>query len=467
MIYHIIKKELKEILRDGRFKISLSIVLVLLVIALLITAKQYETTNIQYNEAKNSERNAWDSQGEKNPHSAAHYGNYVFKPKSPLSLIDQGVDKYTGISIFLEAHSRNQAQFSNASDQTALSRFGELTVDFILLYILPLITILIGYNSFTKEIEGNTVYILKSQGIVGWKLLLGKWFATLIPSVTITTFLFLLGGIILSSIENYGFFNWSAFGVLYLIYITYYLIFTNITLLISSLAKKSGISLVINLSFWVLACFIAPKVASNLADTKYPYPTHQEFSKRISEENKKGLDGHNPWNKEAKKLEKEVLKKYNVDSVHKLPFNYSAYRMQKGEEYQAKVYEKHYDYLNEQAKNQDGIYKSLAIISPFLPTRFLSMAVAKTDYQNHWNFAESAEKYRVETQRFLNGTTEKNSKYGERYVAPANTWSKLPKFKYQATTFSTVLQKNTFLFLILALWFSFTAIVLIFTNKTY
>ena len=467
MIYYVIKKELQEIFRDGRFKISISIVFVLLIVALLATNKQYKTTNYQYNEAKNNERTIWESQGEKTPHSAAHYGNYIFKPKSPLSLIDQGIDKYTGVSIFLEAHSRNQAQFSNASDQTALSRFGELSVDFILLYILPLIIILIGYNSFTKEIEGKTIYILKSQGVTGWKLLLGKWVATLIPPFTILTFLFSTGAIILSSIENYGVFNWKPFGTLYLIYLLYYFVFINITLIISSLVKKSGISLVINLSFWVLACFITPKVASNLADAKYPYPTHQEFSKRISEENKKGLDGHNPWSKEAKKLEQEVLTKYKVDSVHKLPFNFSAYRMQKGEEYQAKVYQKHYAFLKEQAKNQDKIYKSLAIISPFLPTRFLSMAVAKTDYENHWNFTESAEIYRVETQGFLNGTTQKNSKYGERYVAPASTWSKLPEFKYETSSFEKILQQNSFLFLMLFVWFIITSLVLTFTNKTY
>ncbi|WP_028890254.1 DUF3526 domain-containing protein [Tenacibaculum ovolyticum] len=467
MILYIIKKELREIYRDGRFKISIGIVLALLVTAILVTTNQYKTTINQYNKAKNNERSVWESQGEKNPHSAAHYGNYVFKPKSPLSLIDQGVDKYTGVSIFLEAHSRNEALFSDATDQTTLSRFGELTPNFILLYILPLIIILIGYNTFTKEIEGNTFYILKSQGITGWKLLLGKWIATLIPAMVITTLLFVFGGIIFSNIKDYGVLNWKAFGMLYLIYLIYYLVFTNIVLLISSLVKKSGVALVTSLFFWISACFITPKLASNIADTKYPYPTHQEFSEKVYQEYKKGLDGHSPWSKQAKKLEKEILEKYNVDSVHKLPFNFSAYRMQKGEEQQAEIYAKHYGLLKQIAIKQNNVYKTLAMISPFLPTRFLSMSVAKTDYQYHWNFSEAAEKYRVETQRFLNGTTEKNSKYRERYIAPANTWAKLPKFKYEAPSFSETFKENSSLLLILSLWFAITATVLIFTNKTY
>lgn len=467
MIRYIIKKELKEIFRDGRFKISSTIVFLLALVAFFVTFKQYKNTATQYEEAKVNERNVWESQGAKNPHSAAHYGNYVFKPKSPLSLIDQGVEKYTGISVFLEAHNRNEAAFSDAADQTALSRFGALTPDFILLYIIPLIIILIGYNIFSKEIEGSTFFILKSQGVVGWKLFVGKWLAALLPTMAIATILFVIAAIALNSLSDFGLFEWKEIFALYFVYLLYYLIFTNVVLFISSKVKKSGIALVLNLVFWVLACFVAPKVASNLADTKYPYPSHQEFSEQISNESKQGLDGHNPWNEESQKLRVQILKEHKVDSVHKLPFNFNAFLMQKGEEYQAKVYAKHYGLLKEKAKKQSGVYKSLSSISPFLPTRFLSMAIANTDYESHWAFTEAAEEYRVGVQRFLNGTTEKNAKYNERYVAPADTWSKLEEFNYESPTFSEVYKQNTSMFLVLIVWFVLTAALLFFTNKKY
>ena len=467
MIRYIVKKELKEILRDGRFKISSAIVFLLALVAFFITFKQYKNTTALYNEAKANERKVWESQGEKNPHSAAHYGNYVFKPKSPLFLIDQGVDKYTGVSVFLEAHNRNEAAFSDAADQTALSRFGALTPDFILLYIIPLIIILIGYNIFSKEIEGSTFFILKSQGVVGWKLFVGKWLAALAPIIAITTVLFTVAAIVLTSLSDFGLFEWKEFFALYLVYLLYYLIFTNVVLFISSKVKKSGIALVINLVFWVLACFVAPKVASNLADAKYPYPSHQEFNEQIANESKQGLDGHNPWSEESQKLQAQVLKEHKVDSVHKLPFNFSAYLMQRSEEYQAQVYAKHYNILKEKAKNQGDVYKTVSSISPFLPTRFLSMAIANTDYQSHWRFTEAAETYRVDVQRFLNGTTEKNSKYNERYVAPADTWSKLKEFEYEGPTFEEVCKQNTNVFFVLLIWVVLTAGLLFFTNKKY
>ena len=187
-------KETKELFREGRVRIALIIVLLLLGVAVWISKRQYENINEQYTVAKRAEREVWDNQGEKNPHSAAHYGTYAFKPKYPLSLVDQGVDKYAGTSIFLEAHKRNEAQFSAAADQTGLARFGDLTPDFILLFIIPLLIILLGYNSFTKEREMGTLTLLKSQGVSNWKWMLGKWSALFLPIFGITAALFLIAG---------------------------------------------------------------------------------------------------------------------------------------------------------------------------------------------------------------------------------------------------------------------------------
>ncbi len=114
-------KETKELLREGRVRVAFIIVILLLGVAVWISARQYRTINEQYASAKTNERSVWEQQGEKNPHSAAHYGTYAFKPKYPLSLVDQGVDKYAGTSIFLEAHNRNEAQFSAAAES---NRFG-------------------------------------------------------------------------------------------------------------------------------------------------------------------------------------------------------------------------------------------------------------------------------------------------------------------------------------------------------
>lgn len=447
-------KETKELLREGRVRISLIIVLFLLGVAVFISARQYQNVNEQYKTAKANDRAVWENQGAKNPHSAAHYGKYAFKPKYPLSLIDQGVDKYTGTAIFLEAHARNEAQFSAAADQTGLARFGDLTPDFILLFIIPLLIILLGYNSLTKEREMGTLTMLKSQGIVQWRWLLGKWISLFAPILGITAVLFLIAGIVLSALPDYGVFNWVALLSMFLVYQVFYAIFINMVLLISAKTKKSGIALVLSLSVWITTCLITPKIATNIAQRKHPYPTAQEFAAAVQKDKDKGLDGHKPWSDESKKLEEKVLAEYGVDSLHQLPFNYDGYIMQKGEEHQAEIYFKHYAQLKEQYRKQTGIYRTLAVASPFLPTRFLSMSLANTDYGTHWHFNDAAEKYRIATQKFLNDHFAENSEYGDwDWKADADYWEELPPFEYEPPSLSQTLLQNTSNITLLGGWF--------------
>lgn len=461
-------KELKELRRDGRIQLAFVIVLLLLGVAVWVSTRQYQNVNDQYAIAKSAERDTWDNQGQKNPHSAAHYGTNAFKPKYPLSLIDQGVDKYTGTSIFLEAHNRNEAQFSAAADQTGLARFGDLTPDFILLFIIPLLIILLGYNSFTKEKEMGTLNLLKSQGITFWKWVLGKWIALYFPIFVITALLFLIAGFVLTNLQDFGVFNWTSLLSMFLVYSVYYMVFLNLVLYASAKAKKSGIALVLCLAIWITTCLAIPKVASNVAEKTHPYPTYQEFASLVLKDKKQGLDGHNPWSEEAKLLEQKVLKEHGVDSLHKLPFNFDAYRMQKGEEHEAEVYFKHYNYLKEQYTNQSRIYKTLAILSPYLPTRFTSMAIAHTDYTTHWDFADAAENYRISTQEFLNNNFAQNSSYGEwGYRADADFWKELPPFSYDPPELQKVISHNNSNFMILGVWLLGSFSLLLFTTKRF
>lgn len=463
---NIIFKELKELTRDGRFKIAMSISLLLLVIATFTGVNQYKKATEQYEKSKNTEREVWETQSEKNPHSAAHYGTYAFKPKFALSLFDYGVTKYTGNTIFLEAHRRNEASFSEASDQTSLARFGTLSINFVLMYLFPLLIILIGYNSYTKEVEHKTFTLLKSQGIHPVKLVIGKWFATFIPIIILTAIIFLIVGIVLSSLEKLDFFSWSSLFTLFASYAVYYLIISTITVLISMWSKSSGMSLVSSLVIWIIFSFITPKVATNFANESHPYPSKTEFEARIAEDKKNGLDGHNPWNKAAKELEAKTLKEYGVDSIQQLPFNYTGYRIQKGEEHESKILEKHYNILNDIATNQNNTYKKLSFLSPFIPVRFLSMDVANTSDNLHWKFSREAEKYRIKKQAFLNNDLKNNSKMGDwSYKMSAKGFKNLPKFNFTPPTLSQILKENTQNMLFLGLWLVLPFIGLIVSSK--
>ena len=128
--------------------------------------------------------------------------------------------------------------------------------------------------------------------------------------------------------------------------------------------------------------------------------------------------------------------------------------MQKGEEHEAKIYKKHYDALNVIAKNQNEVYKNLSFISPFFLVRFISMDIAHTSDQLHWDFTNAAENYRLETQKFLNDDIKDNSTYGMRgYTMTAEKFKKLPKFNFIPPKLSTIINNHLKDFLFLGLWF--------------
>ena len=231
MIFHIAKKEIREMSRTGQFKWMFGIVILLSAVAIFVSHRQWQDKNLQREQAEANARTLWLAQGSINPHNAAHYGTFAFKPQFPLSLIDPGVEKYTGISIFLESHSRNEADNVAAADQTGLSRFGDLTPDFILLFIVPLMIIALGHHSITREKEQGTIQIIKTQGVSNKQLILGKWLGNYLPITALTTALFLLAAVFIQDL------NWKFLAMMWLVYLVYFAVINSITLIISSLAK--------------------------------------------------------------------------------------------------------------------------------------------------------------------------------------------------------------------------------------
>jgi len=99
MIKTIAKKEFIELLRDGRFRWTALIVFALLLVSLGLGWKNYTTVKREKDSAQADSRKTWENQGERNPHSAAHFGVYAYRPKQPLSLVDSGLDNFSGSPV--------------------------------------------------------------------------------------------------------------------------------------------------------------------------------------------------------------------------------------------------------------------------------------------------------------------------------------------------------------------------------
>ena len=156
MIRHVVRKEFTDVIRDGRFRWSAILVGSLLLVSLAHGWVQARKASQEHAAAQATAREHWETQGEKNPHSAAHYGVYAFKPRLALSFVDEGVDPFTGTSVWLEAHRQNDFLLRPAQDATAAQRIGALTAAQVLQHLVPLLIVLLTFGAFASERERGT-----------------------------------------------------------------------------------------------------------------------------------------------------------------------------------------------------------------------------------------------------------------------------------------------------------------------
>lgn len=174
----IARKEWLDIRRDARWRALALVTALLMLAALALGLLHAQRMEREHHAAEVGDRHVWTSQGAKNPHSAAHFGQYAFKPIGPLALAEPGIDAYVGSAVYLEAHKQNEVQFRTARDATLAARMGHLTLAFVFQTVLPLMAILLGFAAFSDEREQGTLRQLLSLGVRPVDLLLGKALAS-------------------------------------------------------------------------------------------------------------------------------------------------------------------------------------------------------------------------------------------------------------------------------------------------
>ncbi len=448
MVGRIARKEFTEILRDGRFRLLGALVLTVAAVALGAGWRHYTDVQRQHEQAQRATRAQWLAQGEKNPHSAAHYGVYAFKPKSRLSLFDTGVDSYVGVAAWLEAHKQNEFKYRPAQDRTSLQRFGELTAAGTLLVLMPLFIILTTFSAFSGEREQGTLRTVLSLGVTPRVLAAGKAAGVglslalvLVPAAAMA-----LAGLSLTS----GFGDWRPDAgralVLGVAFLTYFVTIAALALGVSARASSSRSALTVLLAFWFLNCLVAPRAAGDLAEAAHQTPTPVQFQRSMQAE----LDDRTELDARLARVRSELMHEYKAASIDAVPVNFRGISLQEGEEHGNEVFDTHYNRLYDIYDRQVRATRFAGLLAPAVPMRLLSMALAGTDMAHHRAFATSAEAYRRGIQRTLNADI--TSHTAANYVAGEDLWARIPSFAYEMPGLSAVTTTHRWDFVLLAAW---------------
>ncbi|MFN2444694.1 MAG: ABC transporter permease subunit [Vicinamibacterales bacterium] len=450
MIIRIARKELLDTTRDGRFRLLAALVLAVSVTSLAAGWKHYRDVQEQHDQAQRATRAQWLGQGQKNPHSAAHYGVYAFKPKNRLSMVDTGIDPYVGVAAWLEAHKQNEFKYRPAQDRTAVQRFGELTAAEGFLVLLPLFIVLVTFSTFAGEREQGTLRQLLSLGVTRHSLALGKALGVTLALGLVLVPATIVGVVGLALTSEYGALTSDAprAVLLSLTYLAYFAIFVAISIGVSARASSSRVALVVLLSFWFANSLIATRAASDLAAVLYPTPSAVEFQTDIE----KDLSDQSDVQQRLEKRRQELLRKYNATSIDAVPINFSGISLQEGEEHGNAVFDRHYSRLFEVYDRQNHAYQVTGVAAPLLPVRALSMGLAGTDFAHHRQFVGAAEDYRRAMQRVLNNDIAEHAKPGVVYTAGPDLWQQVTEFRYNAPDAGWVLAHYRWSLLLLAAW---------------
>ncbi|MCY2959311.1 MAG: DUF3526 domain-containing protein [Planctomycetota bacterium] len=433
MILGIARKEFVDAWRDGRFRLGAALVLVLLLVSGLLARQQVARAQGERDAATALERKNWLEQGDKNSHSAGHYGVNVFKPTSPLAVFDRGIEPFVGTSVFLEAHRQNQAAFLPAQDATAMRRFGELSAAVALQMLVPLLIVLLAFGALAGERESGTLRQILSLGVRPRQLVLGKALGLgatvavlLLPAAGVMAFLLARA----AGPEATGL--WARAGGLALSYSAYLAIFVALSVAVSASTRTSRTALTILLSIWALNCIVAPRLASDVIHQSLPTPKLAEFEAEMQKGVMEGLDGHDPRNKRLADFQRDTLAKHGKTRVEDLPFNFQGLVMLESERIAGEVFDFHFGKLWDRIQAQDRAVALAGVGAPMLALRSASMAFAGTDFAHHRHFAVSAEQHRREFVRVLNEDLMNNARPGDhRYAAGRALWEQLPVFRLE------------------------------------
>ena len=464
-MWQIIKNEWSSLMRNHIFLGVTIGFLVVLLLAVFLGIQQTNEQQARYQEAQEQLRQQWESIEAMNPHSAAHYGTYVFKPSNLLNGLDEGVNSVTGNVLRVEGHVQNEIVHSEASQMQFASKFGKLKGALLLQYILPLLLLFLAFHSVSSEKQSGRLKLLVLQGARPTTLVLAKtlsiWlYGMALLSVTVLVYALLnMESLTAEIIKRTLFF--------YLSYALYYFIITGLTVLFSARWQNTTVALTTMLGIWILWTIFLPNIMLSSVEQWYELPSRNEFQTAMKEDRSKGIDGHNPADERGKELEQQTLEQYGVDSISQLPINFDGLRMQADEEYGNQVWDKHFGNLRTVLAQQKKTYQLGGIITPFISLQNASMGFSSSDDLHHQEFLVQVESYRREFIKILN---DKHAFGGSEtgdwgWAADNDFFKSVPDYKYQPVQLASVLSTYSTDLLLLVVWVLIVGLLLVLGAK--
>lgn len=450
----IARKDWREFVRDRRLLVMAALVLLLAFAATVTAAARIAAYEADRTATERRDRTTWESQGARNPHSAAHFATWALRPLTPLAVLEPGVTPYAGSAIWMEAHHQNGARARAVDDAAIAFDTGTFSVAWILQTILPLLLFVIAAGLVARERERGTLRLLLVGGAEPRGLLPAK-LVGLARIALILAAPVLLAGLIAAgaagSVEPLRLLLWAGVHILFLG------IVATAGVAVSAASRTLSAAMLALVGLWCVAVLIAPRAGTTLAQAVAPVPAPDAFWSRLQADLARAPD---PFS--DKVFEAAVLKRYGATTVEALPVSFAGLQLDASERVGATVFDRHFGALAAIHARQRAAMRWASLISPLPALQNISMALAGTDGAHQLAFQRQAEAHRRRTIGLLNrDMADHGAGRDFDYRAGPELWRATPDFRFRPPPLGQVLRGIVPDLLILLGWAGAAALALV------
>ena len=425
----LIRKDSLVLRREFLLKALLAAVIALALISVMTGLQRERVFLHERAEAERIDKEVWMGQGERNPHSAAHFSRYAFRPPSPLALLDPGTSDFAGLAIWMEAHYQDPAVFRRAEDGGELSRYVMLSPAFLLLTAAPLLIFLMMHASVAGEREDGTLRQLLAAGVRRGHFFVGKFRAGWDITMLVYTPIFLLmaGCSLAASPAELSADTVFRLLAMYVAYAAYLSISVAVAIGVSALCRTRQAAFLALAGVWAVMTVLVPRFATDVGTTLTPQPDARQTERDL----RAAAMVLSRDKERQQQIKDDVLARYGVEDEADLPINYSAYRLQVSEELSIPEFERVYGALEDRYRAQEGVLRWFSVLSPTIATASLSRGMAATDRVHQRAFTVSAELHRRDMIKLLNEDYMHNAgDAGSKYTADEALWARFDDFDH-------------------------------------
>ncbi len=262
MIWKIAKKEFLLNLMTFKFAVGTIVCVVLTAVFVPVLVSDYQERLKQYNDAV--------AANEAELRKVKVYKNItptIYHPPNVLSVFSEGLEKRLGYSAKIELDNIPELSAVSAGLNPYLSIYPVLDVSLVFKIVMSVLALLVAYDVISGERERGTLKLVLSGTVARYQVLGGKLLAGLATLVIPLTMAFIVGVLIFEffPLVDLAGSDWVCMGLMYLASLIFISAMYNVGLLFSCLTKRSPISLVLGLFFWIVCVIVIPNGSCYLA----------------------------------------------------------------------------------------------------------------------------------------------------------------------------------------------------------